>query len=146
LSTYQEAIETLRVDGEGSGMNEDGSESVMLLMSGTWHRGGYAELERCLCRLLAEHSRLYWHVIQRYIRSTRRVAVLRRHSGGFGLAHNEVIVGMPIAIGNGNCRGIVESWHPSVDPLCVDMAVEWIARNYRGDPTLPIEVFEAVAA
>jgi len=145
LSTYRDVVAPRTSD---LGVSAEHGDRI-LLMPPAYHEGSYRELERCLLRLRVRFPRLDWQVRARYFESEQKTRALARRSGGWvGLGENERIVGTPVQTlyGKGNYRAFVESWDPHVDPVRVARGVDLIEKWWRGDPQLPREIWEAIAA
>jgi hypothetical protein len=87
LRTFNEAQATLNA---GAGVPGDGASVVQ--MGPMWRDGSYADLEKVLRGMRSESTvymgvavaTLYWHIAERYLRSSTRVEVTNRktRSGG----------------------------------------------------------------
>jgi hypothetical protein len=152
LRRYRDAQEVLSC-------TEAGSSGAPPLMPRTWDRS-FRELERCLGVMRDERRKQYQHVQERYLRSVRRQRVLRFAAGRYVPLgpHEAVVVGFagpfdPLwdvgqrqrraGVPEGDC--IVEVWQGWVRRETVRDGVEWLAGVFRGEPMLPVEMFEAAA-
>lgn len=144
--------------GEGSDVSDD----RLLMCNPLWHQGSFAELFRCLYEMRRQkpqpdengHS-LYWHVSHRYLRVETRITL---GCPGCGIATRE---GTRHSHHDGTQvkrfdRGpiVEERWHKGVDLSKVQIsernprpvAIDWIVREHRGSPFLPLELYRLVAA
>jgi hypothetical protein len=127
----------------------------LLLLPNAWHEGSYSELVASLRRLRQAEPELYWHLSERYLRSLRRRARMRRSGNRWcGLRRNEaIVVGDPGGTKTGRRMAgsvtldvLLERWDAAVRPEKVDQAIDWLALDFQGSPMLPREVYEAWAA
>lgn len=144
LRRYEEAQEGGSGDGPGDGR--------LPLMPSTWN-GSYRELERCLKRMRRAEPSLWWHVTERYIRTSsirREVPVRRPWRNGLPTVefvlppHCELAAG-GTKVGDKTAGVRLVVWNPGVELGKVRLGVEWLAREFRGEPFLPLE-FVAVTA
>lgn len=133
LEWYQDTVEGWRTDGGG-----DGRMGAPLAVR-AWNHPSYQELERSRNRMRDAAPTTYWHVAERYIRPTSRIALrcprcqgveewpkpghkpkTHKHGGRVDLARASVIV-----------------VSAAVVPALVVEGVRWISVDFRGDPFVP---------
>jgi hypothetical protein len=156
LETYKDAEETLQ-RGDGGGRFDPGPRR--LSMPSVWKTGGYRELERTLARMKTLEPDLFWHVRERYLRRVRRTETIKRKEGRSLMLRTVVEIDRSPAgvrrfvretwieldpnervatATEGEGPKIVERWHENVRPALVGRGLDWISRNYRGDPRIPL--------
>jgi len=115
------------------------------LMSPAWNHS-YRELER-VCRVMRHRKpRLWWHVRNRYLACDTIMAECSVRKGRILLpARCELAAGQAV-VGAKTVRVQVRTWHPDVQDAQVERGVEWISRHYQGEPFLPEELADRIAA
>ena len=88
------------------------------------------ELERLLRRLRSEERRLWWHLTERYLRTTTTIKERKvsRRVKGKGVINTVE-------------RVVWTFYSPRVDQAQVEKALEWLAREWglKREPMLPVE-------
>lgn len=156
LDRYPEA----RAQAKGEGGMGGRFESALLTFDPlTWTRE-MRELDRCLTELrrLAQGlspiiardvsaRKAWWHLSHRYLLcvTTRKTVRTQKHQRtgerriGRLPAYMEVIA-RPTLLHGKEASVLVRQWDPGVRMNVVDVAVQWIAGEYRGVPALPEEM------
>lgn len=156
-------------------------ESRLLLMPNTYHAGcpdecttatcvsPYRELDRCLWTLKAKSRCVYWHIAERYLRSTLRQAVVARKGLVYTLARTKtrevkvngeylnivkyVDTGEPVSSERVLCpaklttkkgdfyMAVLETWNAGVSKALVDLGVTWLAREANGELWLQMDIY-----
>jgi hypothetical protein len=142
LRRYGEAQETMNKGGVGDG-------DAVTLMPLTWNES-YRELERVLKVMRTERRSQWFHVTERYLRCTERVAEVRvvRTKRGPELKlppHSELGAGAP-EIAGATARVRLVVWKPEVRMEKVRRGLEYVSAEFRGEPFLPAEFLPEKAA
>lgn len=151
LSRYSEAQSQKR--GEG-GIGGQFSSAELVWDDTTW-TPAFQELERCLIELrkLAKttrpiippgisSSKAWWCLQERYLNSKviRREIRTRRTRSGHripaNLPRNQEVVARPILLHGDRSEMLVRVWNPGVEMESVEAALDWIAKEYRGQPAM----------
>jgi hypothetical protein len=142
-------LETLREAREGPGATAapgDKRDSRVLMLPALYSQGSYAELERCLQAMSTAETtfegvyvpRLRFHVTGYYCAPTRRVQRCRNERCR-GRCHDRKA---------GHLVWVIER---SLDAERVDVGLAWLgvrflASIFRGEPFLPLELYERLSA
>jgi len=146
LRRFRDAQETLCVSqGGGAGVS---------LMPKTWNQS-FRELERCLHALSAERPKQARMLLARYVDPTvsRRKLVGRRNAKGEVVfaklpPHSEIrsYAQLPERGHAHEWDAILASWPKWVQPKAVESGVDRVCALFAGEPFLPAEFLDAVAA
>lgn len=141
LEHYNEAEETLNAPG-----GTPGTGDRIPLMPPTWNRS-MRELERCLKQLATHRPSQNWHLRERYIRAQDvRITVTVKNGNLRIPAHHTLIAG---AANTGERKANIRCrrWNPAVRQHKVDLALDYLAHRYQGEPYLhPDMLPDTVAA
>jgi hypothetical protein len=152
--TLEQLLETLRhvTDPQQRGIAGEGTGVIG--MPHAYHEGSYRELERCLkaARDSTDGSRRHWHTLRHrhllcpdnccYQRRVEIIKTVKRDGAG-----------RKRTIRTGQYR-IVRYHNPGLTPAPDSTAgrrkhsdaMLWLSREFRGEPFLPVEILEQVAA
>jgi hypothetical protein len=142
------SLEDVLLDENGS--PGDRRDSRILKHHPLYHQGSYAELERTL-RLCRDRQPVsYWHLAERYIRCRRRHLDVKVVNGRYQLPSYTAAQYDNSGRFKGKTLTVkdvqVETWNPAVRLGKVDRALDFLSHQFRGAPTLPREILDAVAA
>lgn len=121
-----------------------GQHSSVMLVHSRLFTDSFRELERCLRAMRDLEPRLYHAVAERYLRSVRRMACVRRRAGKWLIGANQAVAGVPADVGYTEhfaktWEGTVTlvTWNGGVDQERVQQGLEWLSEQFRGSPCLP---------
>jgi len=144
LETYRDVLETTSGDPSTATVGGGSFEDKVLWTESAYRHGGYRELERCLEELQRRCPVVFGHLRARYLHSIKHTKRIQRRSGKWvNVPDNEKILTEPFAADDlgGWYIAKVETWAAWVNRNAVALAVKWIEREYRGDPTIPRELW-----
>jgi len=122
-----------------------GDTGALTLMQPDWNQS-YRELERVLRAMRHRKPRLWWHVRERYLSSQLVMAECVVRKGRIQLPERCELAAGQAQVGAKTVRVQVRTWHHNVDQALVDKGVDWISRHFRGEPYLPQDLADRVAA
>ena len=131
---------TLSESGGGSGSRGD----RLLLLSGLYHKGSYADLERCLKLLEQRSPSVFAHVRERYLH--RRIRTIdcpyKRTTKGLvpKIPPHTNLEGLPAALDGKLARVRVAQWSPWVRMRKVDLGVTYLTETMNDPVQLPVEL------
>jgi hypothetical protein len=113
-------------------------------------RSPWREVLRCLNVLRDERPTQYWHFAERHIRCRRHRFDVKVVNGRYQLPSHTAasydnsfrFKGKTLTVKDVQ----VETWNPAVRLGKVDRALDFLSHQFRGAPTLPREILDAVAA
>jgi hypothetical protein len=155
LTRRQTILELLKAYPEACGPGESGqgSGSVgdrLLTMTDLWQeaRPHFLELERCLASLKEERPNQYVHLKARYFKAKRLSQDVPVRAGRLIVPSHAELVGFGKLKDSQakTARAILIRWEPWVRNQKVEKAVDYLNEEFRGEPFLPKELLEAVAA
>ncbi len=151
LDRWDEAHAQKRGDG---GIGGQFSSAELVWDDTTW-TPAFQELERCLIELrkLAKTTRpiippgissgkAWWCLQERYLNSKvirREIRTRRTRSGHripVNLPRNQEVVARPVLLHGDRSEMLVRVWNPGVEMAAVEAALQWIEREYRGQPAM----------
>ena len=115
------------------------------LMNPAWNHS-YRELERVIRHMRHTKPRLWWHVRQRYIATTTTMTECPVRKGRILLPPRSELAAGQAVVGAKTVRVQLRTWHPDVQEAQVARGIDWISRHFRGEPYLPDELADRVAA
>lgn len=142
LAWYEDARAQAQSESSRGG---EFDSSALVFDPFTWTRE-YRELERQLEILKRSKPSLYWHVSQRYLVTycVRREVFTHKTRAGhrvpIRLKPWEEVASRATLLHGDRAEMIVRVWDRRVDPTLVQEAIRWIARSFRGMPSLPREI------
>jgi hypothetical protein len=134
LKRYEEAQETLVRTGEGSA-------GYGFAMPATWNHS-YRELYRTLCALRHEDRPAYRHLHARYIDPWRMRLEIKIVNGKPKLPPHTDIVSRKLLIAGSTTTITANVWPDWVDNTLVARGLDYLEREFRGEPYLPASLFE----
>lgn len=143
LTTYRDVAETFR-----TGERCSAEAAWGLKMPQLYNAGSYRKLDGYLCALHSLLPVAWWHLTERYLRSTRRLTIAsksKKSKSGWKIAANEAVLSERLIPTGAVPRYwvIIERWNPKVDLRKVDDALAVLERAWKGPIRLP-EAFTGV--
>lgn len=122
-----------------------GDGNTLTLMNPAWNHS-YRELERVCRHMRHRKPRLWWHVRERYLATQTIMAECKVRNGRIMLPPRCELAAGQAQVGAKTVRVQVRTWHPCVELAQVERGIDWISRHFQGEPYLPEELADRVAA
>jgi hypothetical protein len=145
LEHYQDVVNGLFHTRSGEGVPG---------MCRAWKHVSYRQLERLVRRMHTAEPVLWWNLTEMYARSQfRRVAVCPRCETRARTAKQPVRYLPASYLGKSHKHEpravdyqprIMRDFNKAVRPELVELAIAWLDKNWRGDPSLPPDLLDVV--
>lgn len=162
LETLHEMLLRLpeaRAQAKGEGGRGGQFSSAILVFDPVTYTACYRELDRVLTLLRTQAQtrgpmiarnvtagQAWWNLSHRYLLCQLVRREIHTHKTRAGhrvprkLPANMEVVSRPTIMHGDKASMLVRVWDPKVEPLKVQAALEWVSREYRGEPALPEEM------
>lgn len=162
LETLHEMLTRLneaRAQAKGEGGRGGQFSSAILVFDPVTYTREYRELDRVLAELRRQANtrgpmiaknvtpgQAYWHLSHRYLlcqlvrREVHTVKTRAGHRVPRKLPHNCEVVARPVLMHGEKASMLLRVWDGGVKPEIVQAAIQWVSREYRGEPAMPVDM------